>query len=229
MPISHKSKLLFVHIPKTGGTSIEKMFDMSLRSNFFTRFSGRMDYQHILENTSMTETEKRICGLKNMQHFTFKELKKILPAETVNSYFKFSVVRNPYDRVISEYFHCKNGDSRLQRPYNDMTLENFINSVFSLSEEDRIFYCDGHMETQSSYLVDENNSINGLDKIYRFENFSECLIDLKTRTGSTIKEVHSRKTERNSDYNTYYTPEIKKKVYDFYKIDFDTFGYLSEL
>ena len=74
--INDNLKLIFVHIPKTGGTSIKKSLGITNRS---------LGY-----------------------HKRANDIKKEIPDKWKN-YFKFSVVRNPYDRVYSIYSYYKMG------------------------------------------------------------------------------------------------------------------------
>lgn len=71
--ILHDSKIIFIHIPRTGGTSVEKHFGFK--------------HQH---------------GWKpeTAQHLTLKEYSNHYD---VNDYFKFTLVRNPWDRLVSWY------------------------------------------------------------------------------------------------------------------------------
>ena len=68
--IIKNKKLLFVHIPRTAGTAIEKSLSVP--------------------------RGKAVMA----QHKTFKEY---LDKQSFNSYFKFSFVRNPWDRIVSWY------------------------------------------------------------------------------------------------------------------------------
>jgi len=77
--ISHKHKCIFVHIPKSAGTSIEKFF------------IGR-DWWFIDKET---------------KHLHAKTAKKIYK-ENWNEYFTFSFVRNPWDLMVSWYKFRKN-------------------------------------------------------------------------------------------------------------------------
>ena len=68
--INRKYKWVFVHIPKTGGSSIS----------------------HILNKIEGTESIKT--------HGSILEVK-----DNISDYYKFTIVRNPYTRFMSEYFH----------------------------------------------------------------------------------------------------------------------------
>ena len=71
--ISHKHKFIFIHIPKTGGSSVE---------SFFTG--------------GYTE------GGLNSKHRMAKSYEAKFPNKFLK-YFKFSVVRNPWEKCFSHY------------------------------------------------------------------------------------------------------------------------------
>ena len=70
--ISDKHKIIFIHIPRTSGTSIESAFDLNMDK----------------------EGDK---------HLRASEIKKKTGSDKWNSYFKFSIVRNPWERFASMY------------------------------------------------------------------------------------------------------------------------------
>lgn len=86
--INHRYKFIFIHIPRTGGTSIETFFQILNRG-----------------------PNKDI----NRKHFNLYWYKEKQPKNRFNKYFKFTFVRNPWDLMISKYLdpyfsgHCKRG------------------------------------------------------------------------------------------------------------------------
>ena len=88
MPYINKHRLIFIHIPKTGGTSVEEYFGIRwpldgtiLRSHDIHTFDGINYFP---------------------QHFTSDIIKKHDP-EKWSKYKKFTIVRNPYTKILSEY------------------------------------------------------------------------------------------------------------------------------
>ena len=85
MVICHNKKCIFIHIPKTAGTSIEQFIKDNDRNPII------------------------LLGVRNgrsMHHFSALEIKSLFP-DLFKKYYKFSFVRNPYDRLLSEYYWCK--------------------------------------------------------------------------------------------------------------------------
>jgi len=240
MPINKKFNIIFFHVPKTAGTSIEKILDMSYKKNFYTAF-GPSDRKNSLQIedfcerekinlTNLTLEEKKLCLYKNMQHFTVKELKKILDPSFFNSAYKFSVVRNPYHRIVSEYFHMCKICSYFSE-FNGFLLQNFdfkefVKNELSLPVEQRILKYDGHLEPQSYFLLDENSSLSYLNKIYKMEtDIQECLQFCGQVANINTNNIHARNGDYDKNYSQYYDDFTKNLVYNFYKEDFDLFGY----
>jgi hypothetical protein len=83
MVLCHEKKCIFIHIPKTAGTSIEQFISEKGELKLFYR--GVSDENH------------------SMHHYTAMYLQEKIP-NYFNNYYKFSIIRNPYDRLLSEYY-----------------------------------------------------------------------------------------------------------------------------
>lgn len=233
MPINHELKTLFVHVPKCGGTTVEKILDMSTEENFFTTTKTIHKIYSKLDFSMFTSEEKKEVEAKNLQHCTIIELEKLLPKNVFieNNYYKFSIVRNPYHRIVSEYFYMVQASTRVNQlrdfPIRFPNVSSFVLSELALPRIQRIRKYDGHLETQSSFLLDANSTLTKLNKIYRFESEMESCLELaKSISKMTIEGVHERNGGYDkTDYSEYFTFEAKELVYQFYKNDFDLFKY----
>lgn len=88
--IDHKHKFIFVHISKTGGTSIEKTF---------------------IDSANKKDVEYK--------HDTIRDYKNKFPKE-FEEYFKFSFVRNPWDWLVSRYHWSKNRQKLFDYSFEEM-------------------------------------------------------------------------------------------------------------
>ena len=77
MYINHEKKFIFVHIPKTAGSSIHIFFK---------------DFFNILDRSD---------PLPEIHHKSFSSI--LNEDYSYRNYFKFAVIRNPYDRFLSAY------------------------------------------------------------------------------------------------------------------------------
>ena len=87
--IIDKYKTIFIHIPKNAGTSVKDFFNRD-RDKFF------------------------ISSIKIQKHDTIHQIKHKAP-ELYNSFKKFAIVRNPYDRTLSWYIYLKNKQNRFKK------------------------------------------------------------------------------------------------------------------
>lgn len=92
------------------------------------------------------------------QHMTCGELKKILPKDIYNNYSKITIIRNPYDQAISDYYDMKNRPEHEEVKDFDHYLEIRCENFFKKNYEKFVY----------------NNSIE-TDIIFRYENLKEDL------------------------------------------------------
>ena len=208
MPISFDKKLVFVHIPKCAGSSIEQAlnidYSMGLRS-----FDGiRCSQLQISNINNLQNVERAYTNNTSPQHLPASVLKKIIP-HIFEEYTKFTIVRNPYDKLVSEYLYTNHKCH--------MTFENFIKYAFNLSKFERHVEFDSHLNTQSSFVYESNKLL--VDKVFKFENINDVFSWLQ------LSVVHFNSTNRVTPWQEYYTPELMQLVYNFYKQDFDNFNY----
>ena len=95
MPIDRDRRVVFVHIPKTGGTTIETILEL-----YEPWPAVRMD---ILRGPYERDGEEL-----HLQHLPLEELSAVAGVDFSN-WYKFGFVRNPWDRLVSSFcFKSKN-------------------------------------------------------------------------------------------------------------------------
>jgi len=177
--ILHDKKIIFVHAPRTSGTSIEN---------------------EILSDQLVPDTQK---------HLRASQIRSTIK-EQWNDYFKFTIVRNPWDRVISMYhqvFHQAYG-IRGNKP-----LEFFLQYYRPAPWEHGI---------QCSDYADEE-----MDLIIKFEDREHGLKKLEEATGLKINSSRkSRSREREKkDYREYYNDFTKNSVAKYFAKDIKLYNY----
>ena len=220
------NKFIYVHLPKCAGT-------------FLKHFLLSKIYQDYETDLNTYDKEHDTLGEFSLEHIINKN--KLDP----KSYFKFSIIRNPWDRVVSMYnflggwkhdYITSSGKERellLQiTPFHEFYLEDnfdgFVNYCFVLGKV-RDFHL-GYYETYTKRL-----SLNGslsVDKCYKQEKINEAVIDLSGRFNFKDSEVftdwrkNSSAAFRNKDnYRDYYSNWSREVISKHFLIDIDNFNY----
>lgn len=147
-------------------------------------------------------------------------------------YFKFSFVRNPFDRLVSCYYskinpHVVGID---QEPYDGvelrpgMSFEEFAEAVCMIPDEK----ANVHFRSQHRFLYDQGaEGTPFVDFLGRFENMEEDFGRVAERIGVELSLPHSNRSKRRrqQDYRGFYNPELARKVGERYRKDCELFGY----
>ena len=196
MPISHKDNIIFVHIPKTGGGSVEKTLGIFGEDN----------------NGSLNPNLDILYGKKNnklLHHLTIKEIKNFNNSQCLN-YKKVSFVRNPFDRMVSEYLwriqvYCKKKINFKKFLIEEaIPRKNGINTFIKdfYKDENIIPLLDVHYLDQYKFLIDEKDNID-MDFIGKFENLEK---DFKKIF--KLKLINYKIHKSKSDYLYYISKEF---------------------
>jgi hypothetical protein len=207
--------MIFIHIQRTGGNSIHKEFQ-ALDRNLILKIEFDL-------------------SLKRTRHCFASDIKAIIDHNIFNSYTKFSVVRNPFDRMVSWYSMLKQGfgSDRIVMPYktvgdeiilevnkNANSFEEFI--MLPRNHESGLF--ERFYANQLDYISDNKKSML-VDRILRFENLTNDFAQLAQEMGFEGKLPCVNKSKHKKDYRTYYTTKTKEIVFQRFKQDFEYFGY----
>lgn len=206
MPYFHNEKvnLLLLHIPKTGGTSVQYYF--------------RNKYGILLNKYSLYTYQKHefFEGI-SFQHQIYKNIKENQQYFNVdfNNLEIISVVRNPYHRIISDMLFVKliNENSTREEVFDKLENEYFSNMYNSENDNHRI--------PQYMFLMDENYELLKNISILKTETLNK---DMK-QLGHTDFENHYYKTTISRNYTDFLNEDSIKIINKYYKKDFHFFDY----
>ncbi|HXP53076.1 MAG TPA: sulfotransferase family 2 domain-containing protein [Bacteroidia bacterium] len=223
MPYNKKDKLIFLHIPKTGGTSILTFFEMDKPENFcFFHWDDETQREPFLEESRKHSNSDKL--IYEPQHYTIDIIKELIP--DYGSYFKFSFVRNPYTRILSEYFY-RNGQQLIaDTEFNPDDFHNWCLTYLSVIDN-------SHKEPQVNFIDQTVNFIGKYESISddievlktELVNFSNDLIKYKNKPLPHLNSTPLNK----SHLIKYILPETKELIYFLYKPDFNAFSYNAEI
>lgn len=214
MLISNKYKFLFVHIAKTGGTSVRATLEKY-------RWRDPLFLPQFICSRISHLTGHRI-GSKIPRHAKVIAAYEMLPRELFDALFKFVFVRNPWDLQVSSFHHIKRERPHLLAGHDD--FESFLRYKLD-PDRPYQFHIDTSIELQSDYLIDLHGNVL-VDFIGRYENLDEDFQTVCRRIGIPgPKLAHKRQARDRKKYQQYYTEETRKLVAEHFRADIEMFGY----
>jgi hypothetical protein len=199
--ISDKHQCIFIHIPKAAGNSVENALGgLELKNG------GPWNNQKHRRNDS----SKAFFFDKHQRHWTWRQYKNHDP-EKFLCYFKFTIIRNPFDTLVSHYFWERQGNNPLIPSHWGMGR--------CLMKNPLLFR---HL-SPSRYICDNKGQIM-VDKVLRFENLEEEWKSVARRLGFQETLPRFNKSER-APYQQYYTPILRRITGFCFAKDLQRFGY----
>lgn len=171
---------------------------------------------------------KSLFGDFDLGHAGIKRYQIMFGPAEFKNYFKFTIVRNPYDRLVSAFFFMKKGGinendkSWANRKFSRYeNFDSFVKGWVNRRNVDRAL----HFRPQSKFIC-LGRGHHALNYIGYFENLEAdfALIARKLQLNATLIETN-RNSSREKDYRQYYTEETKAIVADVYTDDFKLLGY----
>ncbi len=214
MLLSVKYNFLFVHIAKTGGTSVRAALAP-------LRWRDPMYIPQFIASRLSHATGHRIAS-KLPRHAKIIAAKEMLPQEFFDKLFKFAFVRNPWDLQVSSWHHLRRERPQLLGDIPD--FETFIRWKLD-PERPYQYHINTSIELQTDYLKDLDGTIL-VDFIGKYENLQEDYEEICQRIGIKPPPLpHKRKAADRTDYRQYYDDVTAQLLGDYFKPDIDEFGY----
>lgn len=214
MLLSHRYRFLFVHIAKTGGTSVRGALQ---------KYRWRDPYylpQFIA--SKLSGLVRHEVGIKLPRHCKAITAQEMLPREFYDSLFKFAFVRNPWDLQVSSYHHIKR-----ERPHLLEADESFADFLHRKLDPQRPwqYHIDTSITPQTDYLIDLHGNLI-VDFIGRYESLQTDFNTVCDHIGIPRKVLpHKRKATDRARYREYYDDETRALVAEHFAADIERLGY----
>lgn len=199
--ISYEHRYIFVHIPRTAGSSVE-------------------DYLQGVESGPIDRFRQFLPGCGDgRQHLYLNELlvHRDFGDSSREDFFRFCVVRNPWDWFLSEVFYWI-GRGQLRGNASD-----YKHAFFSLLESKEI---DNHrIESQLDYVsIDGEIAVDFIGKYETIDqDFLAIRLQIGIQDGAPLPRVNA--SPKTCPFWEYYDDEMKEAVGERYARDIAAFSY----
>lgn len=217
--ISRKFQCIFIHIPKTAGTSIETTLgyhdsvdrrgwqDHRRIRNIEQAIWPPQRRQFLPADFAHFASQRITCGARGFDFTSYAEFKQ---------FFKFAVVRNPWDRVHSWYRNVIR-DPIHQKELGvsaDCSFGNFVRNHLDCWA----------LDPQMDWLVDNNGDIV-LDFVGRFEALQDTFIEIGKILGLKNQVLPHVLRSDKSDFRAAYTEQTRDMIAAKYEEEIRVFNY----
>ncbi|WP_394128935.1 sulfotransferase family 2 domain-containing protein [Shewanella maritima] len=202
--ISFEHKCIFVHIPKVAGTSIERVIWPGERRTE-NLWMGFVDKFHNKYQTG------------GLQHLLAKQIKLEVGNDIFEQFYKFSIVRNPWDKAVSQYTYMKKRPDL--REFCGMSDDSCFKSYLDLISQKQ------HVQwtKQTDFLLDDDGELL-VNFIGRFEDLNDDVDRVFGHLGIEANLPHLNKGSREG-YQRFYDSESKEIVESLYSDDIAYLNY----
>ena len=202
--ISIQNKFLFIHVPKTAGNSIQNILkEYSEDEIVFRARHGQDGVERFGVRNRKYNTSK---------HSTLSDYKAVLDIETYREMYKFAVIRNPWDRMISSYFSPHRGITNWDRTLFIKVLQYTYPLRHYIFENSTL---EKSLDSNESGVINlEKKLDDDIDFLIRYEYLNDDFRLVCDKLGIPYSALpHRNRNESNRNhYSSFYDDELKALV-----------------
>lgn len=202
--ISDSHKFIFLHVGKCAGTSIKEAM-----------------IEHPLVNVHDSD-----------YHLSLQEMEDVVRSDGYDpsEYFKFSVTRNPWDRVVSQYYHMINAPTIWIYPHMGKILAD--GGKRPDHDELKKLQFKGSFDDFVDQLPYTSTPYNDVDFVIRYENLKDDFNHVCNHIGIDpvdLPHVHYNTGRPRTPYVKYYSNRTRDIVAERFAEDIKTFKYTYDI
>ncbi len=212
MIISPGRRYIFVHIPKTGGTSMAVALEARAQRDDI-----------LLGDTPKAKRRRaRLTHLSSAgrlwKHSTLADIDGLVSQTDMTKMFVFTLVRNPWDRVVSYYHWLR--DQHFDHPsVHRAKLLSFRDFVLDPATRASL-----RQSPAQSYMTDARGDVR-CNAYIRLEHLAQDILPLEAHLGFRLEIPHINMSERAGEWAEYYNRYSAEAVADSCRDDIERFGY----
>ena len=197
--ISFQKRFLFVHIPKTAGNSIQSV----LRDYSEDEIVALRSEQDGIERFGVRNPKYKI-----KKHSTLAEYQAALGEDRFRSLYKFTCVRNPWDRMVSYYFT----PTKRVGEWDRKEFRKVISKALSVVDYLR-------------FGEAEEKPFGNVDYVMRFENLADDFRSVCATLGIPTVDLPQYNRSSREHYSKYYDDNLREFVRKRFALEIERFGY----
>lgn len=229
--ISHKYRFIFIKTAKTAGTSVQMALEKicgeedicapvtkkkhprageeSYRArNHEGRFIPKFIRGEGQGLRILPELKECMRRKKFRPHMLATDIRWRLGRQLWEEYYKFTIERNPWDKVVSDYFWAR------RHPENQIPFEQWVR--------------EGRWSGSHFHFYTINGKVD-VDRILRYENLESelkaLLADLGVKETVDLPKAKTGFRKKNAHYRDVHTAYTKKRVAEEFHREIEYFGY----
>lgn len=205
MIVSHAKKFIFFAVPKTGTHAVRELL---------SSHKGPDDWEQQILFGKQFLPIPEIAKIQH-GHISVQQIVPYLDTSIWQDYFKFAIVRNPFDRFISICFFL----NRKNPLFLETPLQWMKSAIKVQRFRERVL-----VKPQYQQLIDAQGNI-AMDYVGRYEVLQDSIDEICQRLQVETTQLQKRNTSEHKQYREYYDEELKSAVEIFYQEDLTRFNY----
>jgi len=202
--LSIKKNFLFIHLPKTGGNSIQSAL-------FPYSEDKKVLLNSLHDGVDRFDIRSPLAGIR--KHSKLKEFRDRLDAAQFDELFKFTCVRNPWERCVSFFFSPHRGGVK----WSPAAFEDFVRTTV---EPAQVFL---------QLHDDDVDPFDNVDAVIRFENIAGDFREVCDRIGIECPPLGRLNESNRRDHREYYRDDkMIGYVAEKFALEIKRFGYEFE-
>ena len=200
--ISLQKRFLFVHIPKTAGNSIQS----ALRDYSEDQLVALRKEQDGIERFGLRNPKYKI-----KKHSTLAEYRAALGDAQFGNLYKFTCMRNPWDRMVSYYFT----PTQSLETWDRKKFRKIISGALPVADYLRLDNGRGDPFANVNYIM-------------RFENLADDFRSVCAALDISPTTLPQYNRSNREHYSKYYDDELRELVLRRFAAEIERFGYAFE-
>ena len=211
MPINDDYRVVFVHIPKNGGTTIEYLLGM--HGNLKT--VGIVPYENQVQNEFLFGA--------GSQEFTAEKIKETIGKKKYSDYTSFCISRNPYSRMVSYISWLRQFRPHVTKSV--LSIEEFNIELSNLYQKFLKYgFSELYLKPQWHYVYNDNKELL-VDEVFLFEEYYKIYSFISSVTSSPVNSTVKRMPSNHYPYQKYLNKDSIDIINKMYNEDFTLFNY----